>query len=256
MSTKRIYNHVPDKHKPLPTHKWKPRLKLPINSITSVDLRPLCCPVYDQGDLGSCTANAVAFAYWFCEQFERENSPVQISRLWQYYFSRFLEGTTSSDSGAQISDAIRVPTIFGAVPETLWPYIISNYTLMPPNQLFGVATKHKSVQNLSVNQDVNSLKAALASGLPIVFGIMVYSSFESESTTATGIVPMPNTATEELLGGHCIAIVGYTPDYFIIRNSWGANVGAGGYYYMPYAYILDPQLSNSFWVVERVLDTN
>ena len=28
----------------------------------SVDLRPQCPPVYDQGDLGSCTANAIAAA--------------------------------------------------------------------------------------------------------------------------------------------------------------------------------------------------
>src|SRR5690242_13868381 len=71
----------------------------------SVDLTAACPPVYDQGQLGSCTANAIAGAI----QFDRRKQGVSDftpSRLFIYYNERDLEGTVDSDSGAQIRDGV------------------------------------------------------------------------------------------------------------------------------------------------------
>ena len=51
----------------------------------SVDLRPQCPPVYDQGQLGSCTANAIAGAIQF-DRLKQQLAQVFVpSRLFIYY---------------------------------------------------------------------------------------------------------------------------------------------------------------------------
>src|SRR5271165_1571544 len=82
----------------------------------TVDLRAGCPPVYDQGQLGSCTANAIAGAVEFDRK--KQNLPDFVpSRLFIYYNERAMEGTISSDSGAQIRDGIKSVAKIGAPPE-------------------------------------------------------------------------------------------------------------------------------------------
>ncbi len=69
--------------------------KLPLK----VDLRTKCPAVYDQGQLGSCTANAIAAAIEF-DQMKEKIKYFMPSRLFIYYNERVMEGTVNSDSGA------------------------------------------------------------------------------------------------------------------------------------------------------------
>ena len=61
-------------------------------------------------------------------------------------------------------------------------------------------------------------------------------------------------AGEKQLGGHAVLAVGYDEDQqrFIIRNSWGPHWGLKGYFTMPYAYLLQPGLSQDFWTIRLV----
>src|SRR5450759_909977 len=72
----------------------------------SIDLRPQCPPVYDQGQLGSCTANAIAGAIEF-DRMKQKLADFVPSRLFIYYNERVIEGTVRSDSGAMIRDGIK-----------------------------------------------------------------------------------------------------------------------------------------------------
>ena len=126
--------------------------------------------------------------------------------------------------------------------------------MQPSPQCYADAIHHKALGYQSIDQNLADMKGCLASGYPFVFGFTVYPSFESEVVARTGIVPMP-AAGETTIGGHAVLAVGYDDrkNMFIVRNSWSANWGIGGYCYMPYAYLLDDNLTSDFWTI-RVVD--
>src|SRR4030095_2793109 len=84
-----------------------------------VDLRKKCPPVYDQGQLGSCTANAIAGAIEFDQMKEQLPQIFLPSRLFIYYNERVIEGTVDSDSGAMLRDGIKTVAKQGACPEPM-----------------------------------------------------------------------------------------------------------------------------------------
>jgi C1A family cysteine protease len=218
----------------------------------SSDLRAGCPVVYNQGDLGSCTANAIGAAIEF-DQIKQKLVPSTPSRLFIYYNERALEGTIDTDSGAQIRDGIKTVASQGACPEPMWPYVEQSFADRPPAPCYKYAKLHPAVQYARVAQDAGQLKACLASGYPFVFGFTVYESFEGDDVAKSGIVPMP-AATETLLGGHAVMAVGYDDgsQRFLARNSWGTSWGMGGYFTIPYAYLTDANLADDFWVIRVV----
>lgn len=224
-------------------------LKLPPN----VDLRPQCPAIYDQGQLGSCTANAIAAALEFDQMKENQPNIFLPSRLFIYYNERALEGTVNEDSGAQIRDGIKTVAKQGDCPEALWPYDITKFAIKPPEQCYQQALKFKAVQYQRVSQMLNQLKGCLASGYPFVFGFTVYNSFESQQVAQTGHASMPSPS-ETVIGGHAVVAVGYddSQSWFIVRNSWGDGWGMKGYFTLPYAYLLDQNLASDFWTIHVV----
>jgi C1A family cysteine protease len=219
----------------------------------SVDLRPGCPPIYDQGQLGSCTANAIAAAIQFEQIRQKEPQPFTPSRLFIYYNERVMEHTVGQDAGAQIRDGIKSINHIGACPETDWPYVIANFAQKPPSRAFKDAPQGKAVSYQRVVQSLDQLKGCLAGGFPFVLGISVYESFESQPVAKSGVVPMP-ASSEKLLGGHAILAVGYNEadQRFIMRNSWGTSWGMQGYFTIPYAYLTDSNLCDDLWTIQMV----
>jgi len=206
------------------------------NLPVKVDLHDKCSPIVDQGQLGSCTANAIASGL---REYLLINKAtwIALSRLFLYWEERNLEGTVNEDSGAEIRDGMKVLNKIGVCPEIDWPYDISTFTNTPTDKMVADATPYKIVEYHRIIS-LEQLKAALAEGLPVVIGIEVYESFESNTVAKTGIVPLPNTSREKYLGGHAVLVVGYDDDkkQMIVRNSWGTDWGDKGYFYLPYDY--------------------
>ncbi len=220
---------------------------------SSVDLRPLCSPVYDQGQLGSCTANAIAGAVEF-ELTKQKLAVFMPSRLFLYYNERAMEGTTDSDSGAMLRDGMRSLYKQGICTEVLWPYNESQVLTQPAGRCYQQAMSYRSVYYAHVPQTLDYMKKCLAAGFPFVFGFTVYDSFESQQVASTGVVPMPS-ASEAVLGGHAVVAVGYddASRRFIVRNSWGTSWGIEGYCTMPYEYLANRGLSTDLWTL-RVME--
>ncbi|MDP4220083.1 MAG: C1 family peptidase [Bacteroidota bacterium] len=218
-----------------------------------VDLRSKCPPVYDQGQIGSCTAHAIAGAIHFDEKKEKLSKIIMPSRLFIYYNERVIEGSTSSDSGAQIRDGIKTVTKQGYCSESDWPYNVTKVTIKPPKPAYTDAASHRVTQYQRLVQNLQQLKGCLASGYPFAFGFTVYESFESPAVAKTGIGTMPK-GNESVVGGHAVLAVGYddAKQVFIIRNSWGPKWGMKGYFTLPYTYLMERNLSSDCWTIRTV----
>ena len=217
-----------------------------------VDLRKHCPPIYNQGQLGSCTANAIGAALEFDQLKQKENAFTP-SRLFIYYNERVIEGTVDSDSGAQLRDGVKSVVKQGGPKETTWPYKIARFADKPSKAAYDEGKRHQAIQYLRLTQALSQFKGCLASGFPFVFGFVVFESFESAEVSKTGHAPMPK-AKEAVLGGHAVLAVGYDEarQWFIVRNSWGKSWGMDGYFTLRYPYLLQGSLSRDFWTIRRV----
>jgi C1A family cysteine protease len=217
-----------------------------------VDLRSYCTAVEDQGQLGSCTANAIVGALEFLEK-KAGTRAYNLSRLFLYYNERVLENSVGSDSGAMLRDGVKALVKWGCCHETIWPYAISAFAARPTEKCFVAASTHviSSYQRLV---SVNDMLQCLASGFPFVFGFSVYESFESMEAAKTGIINMPEPG-ESLLGGHAVLCVGYdtAAARFTCRNSWGTKWGGPmvGYFTIPFGYLGSRDLSDDFWTIRK-----
>lgn len=201
-----------------------------------VDLRPSLSPVVDQGQLGSCTANAIASGFREYLLLKNGQPLTRLSRLFLYWYERYLEGTVNEDSGAMIRDGFKILQKIGVCPEEEYPYDIHRFTETPTSKEvqdsspFRISSYHRVTTQAQ-------LKASLAEGYPVVIGISVYDSFESEEVARTGMVPIPDKKRESYLGGHAVLVVGYKiinrKLHYIVRNSWGEDWGDKGYCYIP-----------------------
>ena len=210
-------------------------------------------PVYDQGQVGSCTGNASAAAYEY--RCITEGLPYWTpSRLFAYYNARKIEGTTASDAGAQIKDVVAGMVKWGNVQETEWPYDENAWATDPGEKCYADALGHRVTAYLSVNQTVDDICTTLANGEPIIFGFSVYSAFEGQDVAKSGVLNVPSR-DESLLGGHAVLAVGYddATRRVTVRNSWGPDWGQKGYFTMPYEYITNPDLADDFWILRTVV---
>lgn len=232
---------------------------------STFSMRKLLPTPYDQGDLGSCTANALAASVALQMILEKKlvanNTPKTTpSRLFIYYNERAIEGTVSEDSGAYIRDGIKSLNKQGTCFESDWPYNIRVFTRKPSTLAYKNALPNTVKQYLKINvPDMNAKKAAITTNHAIVFGISVYESFESDNASKTGLIPMPDPS-ESMLGGHAMAIVGYDDNKVIgkskgafeVRNSWGPSWGDKGYCWIPYDYLNNTDLCDDNWIVKFV----
>lgn len=221
-----------------------------------VDLRKYMPTVYDQGNLGSCTANAIAGALAYLRYKDNNLADWSPSRLFIYYYERVLEDSIKEDSGAQIRTGIRVVGEQGAPPEEFWPYNIDLWTCDPPSNVDMEGYKYRALNYYRVDwTDLNEVRSCLAAGFPIVFGFMVYPNFNSDMCAKTGYLQMPNKKRERPDGGHAVLLCGYdeSKELFLVRNSWGERWGQRGYFWMPYEYVTDTELSDDFWTIRATM---
>jgi C1A family cysteine protease len=218
-----------------------------------IDYRNRFPPIYDQGQLASCTANAL------CALIAYVHKGLFGSRLFLYYNERVLDNSVKFDNGAYLSDGIITLQQNGICLETFWPYT-NNFSKKPSQICYTLALRNKIYNVYNIINTLPIMKLFLTNGYPFVLGIAIYESFVTASVAANGIVPMPNIEKETFLGGHAIVCIGYndnmtyngTTGYWIMRNSWGISWGDKGYFYLPYAYLTNDNLSSDLWTIGKM----
>lgn len=229
-----------------------------------IDLQPAFA-IYDQGRIGSCTANALAGAVQYDRLKTGLNPNFVPSRLFIYYNERVMEGDPAGDGGAQLRDGIKSLQQQGVCPEPEWPYddtpapfeggpfpVGSKPATQPPQTCYNDAANYVITSYQRLNQNLSQLQGCLAAGYPFAFGISVFDGWYKQTPHPT-VIPVP-AQSDAVIGGHAILCVGYdnSKSLFKIRNSWGPNEGENGYFYMPYAYVTEPTLASDFWVINAV----
>jgi C1A family cysteine protease len=232
----------------------------------SVDLRPWCSAIEDQGMLGSCTAHAGA---GIIEYYERRSfgRHIDASRLFLYKVTRNLM-KQKGDTGAYLRTTMGAMVLFGVPPEEYWPYSDDKdrFDQEPSSFCYAFAQNYQTIKyfrhdpsGTKAEEILGRLKTYLSKGHPAMFGFTVYNSIEQAEKT--GRIPFPSPK-EKIEGGHAVVVVGYddqmriknkygkieTVGALLIRNSWGKGWGEEGYGWLPYEYVLRG-LAEDFWSV-------
>jgi C1A family cysteine protease len=233
-----------------------------------VDLRASFPAVFTQGPLNACTAATAAalIGYFEKKTLGRDVSP---SVLFLYKIERNLLGQ-SGDTGAFLRTSMQALRTFGVPPEAAWPYRIDFLDVEPASFHYAYAANYKATHYFRLDNDgtspgalVDRVRGSLAGGLPVMFGLALYSSFDSG---APGEIPMAGPFdTQTAL--HALVAAGYddakviavfdpvsgpraSSGAFRVRNSWGPAWGDGGYGWLPYDYVR-AGLTSDWWALVR-----
>ena len=223
---------------------------------TSVDLSGgfSAIAVEDQGQLGSCTAQAgVGLLEYFQRATHREH--IEASKLFLYKVTRNLIGGKhrDSDKGASLRSTMKAMALIGVLPEHYYPYEIDNFNNEPSAFHYALAGNYKGITyyrhdgaKTKGSNLLEAVKESLRKGIPLMFGFTLYKhrDYPKGYSRNTGEFLYPNGDADSV-GGHAVIAVGYDDNYeasnhekgaIRIRNSWGTRWGDKGYGWVPYDY--------------------
>lgn len=226
----------------------------------SHDLSKYVQHVYNQMDLGSCTANALCAAYGL-DLYKQSLTTsggyyyFDPSRLFLYYNTRERENPRyiCCDTGASIRETVKAMNRKGVCKESEWPYDVKKFTDKPPQQCYNAAVGNNLCKYQRLDQNIDQFRACLKDDCPFVFGFNVHESFHSVKNRLCGDMPMPTNGEyiSDPIGKHAVVAVGYDDSRRRIKvlNSWGLGWGDNGYFYMPYDFIEEGYFCFDFWKI-------
>lgn len=217
--------------------------------------------ILDQGQLGSCTANATAQALRAAQVREAASAgprlvnPPLASRLWLYYLARAYDHDTANDDGAQIRNVFAAAVKFGFPPESVWPYSDdaspgAAFSRLPGPDAFRAAydmrapTVYRRIDSTGQAR-IDDIKRAIASRFLVVFGTPVSNAFCADQLSGPMLPP-----DGDIAGGHALCVAGYDGDVFDVVNSWGTGWGKGGLCKFASEYLAWDG-TDDLWIVEH-----
>jgi hypothetical protein len=218
--------------------------------------------IRNQLEIGMCVGCGTTSAAKMRMLLQNYKFPFMPSALGVYALARHEDGVPlTEDSGAIIRTAFKVMNRYGLIPEDSnkkWSFPFSasdnRWTLMPPPECMEAAQKHLLVKYMRLNHDLDEIRWALYQGMPVVIGMNLCESFQSNRVAKSGIIPKP-APWESFIGGHCMLLYGHQikkDRHFTGRNSWSEQWGDRGDFHVPERLILDPAHTTDLWALDLI----
>lgn len=231
----------------------RPAIKFKIDNV--VHHKAWQTPIRDQGSRGTCVAFAsMAGLEWYFKKAHSTTKDLSENHAYNMFMSK-VGSTCMADPGIKTVNAADYLRTDRICEESQSPYVnsTSNACANIPaacssNKKHGIvgAFKFYSPEFGGTGDEVATntsfLEALVNLGLPVVMGVYVAGSDWSDGTAASGVIDLQKNANgtpAAPYGGHAMLLVGYnsTDDYFIFKNSWGADSGHDGYFHLSYEYL-------------------
>jgi C1A family cysteine protease len=246
--TKRILNCKPS---PLRNEDWTFENAEEADMVTaaaaipsSKDLRAAWWKVGDQGSTGSCVgwATADSVLRWHFVKAARITTSQQLSPRFIWMASKetdqFINRPTTfiETEGTSLKAALDIARKYGAVRDAALPFASGKLYPGEAKTFYTLAAKLKVSAYFNLGTNLTNWRTWLATKGPILTRLNVDETWYNADTTAGNLdAYLPDTA----VGGHAVALVGYRPGRFIVRNSWGTGWGDNGFAYASLAYAQD-----------------
>ena len=207
----------------------------------SRDLRESWWTVADQGETGSCVgwATADSVLRWMYVKAGRVDERELLSPRFIWMAAKESDEfstqptTFIEDDGTSLKAALDVTRKYGAVPDRVLPFKTGRLYPNPAKTFYALAAKLKIKSYFNLGGNLGNWRTWLATQGPILTCLEVDATWDGASDTGGELaVYQPQTAR----GGHAVALVGYTANAFIVRNSWGRSWGDKGYAYASWSY--------------------
>ena len=213
--------------------------------------------IFDQGHLNACSSNAISNQIILSTNREDLLNIIP-SRLYQYFNSRLVDKIENNlpsieDDGASLKAAYEALVKYRIVDENKYPYIEDKVNKFPSPDIYRQAYKQKSIIHSyrRIYPQLYSMKYILyVLKKPICFGMSVFENF----VTLNKNNYMLSKPEGQFLGLHAVLIHSYNDETkaFGIINSHGRNFGNDGIFEMSYDYVLNPELSFEFWIINEI----
>ncbi|MEM6699597.1 MAG: C1 family peptidase [Bacteroidota bacterium] len=213
-----------------------------------VDLRQPWWNVRDQGRSGACVGFATADGLLRWQYVQKEmmsKSELPSPRfIWMAnketddltrYPTSFIE-----PAGTSTKLALRVAQKYGCVTERMLP-MEGKMSPLSSNVFFSIAAQFRISAYYNLGKYDNQLglkgkdhwRAWIAHVGPVLTRLDVDTTWKNATANGGNLSSYDDSG---LFGGHAVCLVGYTPEYFIVRNSWGQNWGDQGFAYASNEY--------------------
>jgi len=208
----------------------------------SKDLRETWWQIGDQGSSGACVgwATAEGVLRWHFVKAGRLTKTDSLSPRFIWMAAKETDDFTSAPTtfietdGTSLNAALDITRKFGAVRDSVLPFKSGQLCQGEEKTFYAIAAQLKIVSYFNLGRNLPDWRAWIANHGPILTRFDVDATWDNAKATNGNLdVYQPNT----IRGGHAVALVGYTPDRFIVRNSWGTTLwGDKGFGYASVSY--------------------
>lgn len=205
------------------------------------DLREDWWKIGDQESTGSCVgwATADSVLRWHFVKAGRLPNDQLLSPRFIWMASKETDQFVSRPTtfieieGTSLKAAVDIARSFGVVRDSVLPFASGGLYQGRAEVFYALAAQLKITSYFNLGTNVAKWREWLATKGPILTRFGVDDTFQNATDTQGKLgVYLPNTVS----GGHAIALVGYTPSTFTVRNSWGTAWGDKGFGYASLAY--------------------